>query len=226
MTRIHDMGGRFGYGAVVPDPDGTAFEESWHARALALTLAAGALGSWNIDMSRHARERLHPREYARFSYFEKWLAALANLLVETGALEVSDLLPRASDQTAQALSSHALKAEDADALLGRGSPTTRDCQGSARFSVGDSVRARRLAENRLVPGGHTRLPAYAAGASGRVLRHHGFHVFPDSNAHGLGEAPQPLYAVAFPAAELWVNPEHPHDEVVLDLWESYLEPVQ
>ena len=218
MTRVHDMGGRFGYGAVLPEPDGTVFEESWHARALALTLAAGALGCWNIDMSRHARERLHPREYARFSYFDKWLAALTNLLVETGVLEESDLVSRAGRQTPNPLSSRALRADNVNVLLGRGSPATRDCQGS--------VRARRPAENRLVPGGHTRLPAYAAGACGRVLRQHGFHVFPDSNAHGLGEAPQPLYAVAFPAAELWVNPEHPRDEVILDLWESYLEPMQ
>lgn len=225
MTRVHDMGGRFGYGAVLPEPDGTVFGESWHARALALTLAAGALGCWNIDMSRHARERLHPQEYARFSYFEKWLAALTNLLVETDALEESDLLSCADQQAPQPLSSRALRADNVNHLLSRGSPTTRDCQGLARFSVGDPVRAHRLAENRLVPGGHTRLPAYAAGACGRVLRHHGFHVFPDSNAHGLGEAPQPLYSVAFPAAELWVNPEHPRDEVVLDLWESYLEPM-
>ncbi len=226
MTRVHDMGGRFGYGAVLPEPDGIVLEESWHARALALTLAAGALGRWNIDMSRHARERLHPREYARFSYFEKWLAALANLLVETGVLDNSDLLSCAGQQTPRPLSACALRSKNVDVLFGHGSPTTRDCPGLARFSAGDSVRARRLAENRLVSGGHTRLPAYAAGACGRVLRHHGCHVFPDSNAHGLGEAPQPLYAVAFPATELWVNPEHPRDEVVLDLWESYLEPVQ
>ncbi|MYF89615.1 MAG: nitrile hydratase subunit beta [Boseongicola sp. SB0676_bin_33] len=226
MTRIHDMGGRFGYGAVTPEPERPALEEPWHARALALTLAAGALGCWNIDRSRHARERLHPREYARFSYFEKWIAALTNLLVETEVLKEGDLLQGAGDQAPQPLSSRALRADDVNALLRRGSPTSRDRQGLARFSVGDSVRARRLAENRLVPGGHTRQPAYAAGACGRVLRLHGFHVFPDSNAHGLVEAPQPLYAVAFPAAELWANPEHPRDEVVLDLWESYLEPAR
>ena len=52
----------------------------------------------------------------------------------------------------------------------------------------------------------------------------GSHVLPDSNAHGLGEAPEPLYAVVFPASELWAHPEHPRDEVVLDLWQSYLEP--
>ena len=224
MTRIHDMGGRFGYGPVIPETEEKVLEESWQERSLALTLAAGVLGLWNIDMSRHAREGLHPREYVRFSYFEKWLAALANLLVETGALESGDLLPHEGDQTTQPLSPRALRAVSVSDLLRRGSPYSRDSQEAPRYSVGDLVCTRRLAENRLVPGGHTRLPSYAAGACGRVLRHHGAHVFPDSNAHGLGEAPEPLYAVAFPAAELWANPEHPRDEVVMDLWESYLEP--
>lgn len=81
---------------------------------------------------------------------------------------------------------------------------------------------RKRAENMQIPGGHTRLPAYAAGVRGRVVRVHGTHVFPDSNAHGLGEAPEPLYAVAVPSSELWAHPEHPGDEVVLDLWQSYL----
>lgn len=68
------------------------------------------------------------------------------------------------------------------------------------------------------------MPAYAAGAHGRILRLHGTHVLPDSAAHGLGEAPEALYAVVFPVSELWAHPEHPDDEVVLDLWESYLRP--
>jgi nitrile hydratase len=40
----------------------------------------------------------------------------------------------------------------------------------------------------------------------------------------LGEAPEPLYSVGFHARDLWDNAEHPEDEVVLDLWQSYLEP--
>ena len=56
-----------------------------------MTLAAGALGQWNIDMSRHARERLSPQDYARFSYYEKWISALADLLVETGVLSLDEL---------------------------------------------------------------------------------------------------------------------------------------
>ena len=79
MSRVHDMGGRFGDGAVAPGED-AVFAAPWHGRALALTLAAGALGHWTIDASRHARESLSPRDYARFSYYEKWLAALADML--------------------------------------------------------------------------------------------------------------------------------------------------
>ena len=95
MTRVHDMGGRFGDGAVVPeDETGPVFHEDWHARALAMTVAAGFLGQWNLDMSRHAREGLAPTDYARFSYYEKWMAGLADLLVATGVLTEDDLAGR------------------------------------------------------------------------------------------------------------------------------------
>ena len=86
MSRVHDMGGRFGDGPVCPEPEQPVFHADWHKRALALTLAAGALGQWNLDVSRHARERLAPQDYARFTYYEKWLAALADLLVDTGVV--------------------------------------------------------------------------------------------------------------------------------------------
>ena len=49
------------------------------------------------------------------------------------------------------------------------------------------------------PPGHTRLPRYARGKLGRIEAVQGFHVFPDSNAHGRGEAPQWLYTVVFDA---------------------------
>lgn len=234
MSRIHDMGGRFGAGSVVPEPQGPEpqgpepqgilqLAQDWQARTLAVTLAAGALGQWNLDMSRHSRERLSPKDYMRFSYFEKWLAALANLLVETGVLTRDDLRGAGSDAP-HPLAGRALKATDVAAALARGGPADRPCPAAPAYALGQAVRTRRPADNRLVDGGHTRLPAYAAGALGRILRQHGCHVLPDSNAHGLGEAPEPLYAVAFPAGELWAAPEHSGDEVILDLWQSYLEP--
>ncbi len=224
MTRVHDMGGRFGDGAVVPEPDGTPqFGAAWHGRALAVTLAAGALGQWSIDTSRHARECLSPKDYARFSYYEKWLAGLADLLVAKGMI-TQDELRAGHGNAASPLAARKLLAQNVAAVLAKGGPATRDSAVAPMFKVGDTVHCRRPARNVMVPGGHTRMPAYAEGATGRILRYHGTHILPDSNAHGLGEAAEPLYAVAFEAADLWGTPEGAEDDVVLDLWQSYLGP--
>ena len=222
MTRVHDMGGRFGDGAVVPEGEDVVFHADWHRRALALTLATGTLGKWNIDVSRHARECLAPTDYMRFSYYEKWIAGVADMLVARGVVSREELSGEAAP-TPSPLAEKALKPPQVAGVLARGGPADRPSDIAPLFAPGDRVVTRKQPENTIVPGGHTRLPAYAAGASGRVLRLHGTHVLPDSNAHDLGEAPEPLYAVAFPASELWAHPEHPRDEVVLDLWQSYLE---
>ena len=222
MTRVHDMGGRFGDGAVVPEGEDVVFHADWHRRALALTLATGTLGKWNIDVSRHARECLTPTDYMRFSYYEKWIAGVSDMLVARAVVSREELSGKAAP-TPSPLAEKALKAPQVAGVLARGGPADRPSDVTPLFAPGDRVVTRKQPENSIVPGGHTRLPAYAAGASGRVLRLHGTHVLPDSNAHDLGEAPEPLYAVAFPASELWAHPEHPRDEVVLDLWQSYLE---
>lgn len=222
MTRPHDMGGRYGDGPVVPEPEQPIFEAEWHKRALAITLAAGTLGKWNLDVSRHAREGLPPKDYARFSYYEKWIAALTDLLVECNLVSRADLTKALPDQSPMAETT--LRADAVAAVLAKGGPATRPSEVAQLFQPGDAVRTRRIAANVLVDGGHTRLPQYAAGATGRIVRYHGTHVLPDSSAHRLGDAAEPLYAVAFPASELWSHPEHPRDEVILDLWQSYLEP--
>ncbi len=226
MTRLHDMGGRFGDGPVTVDSeDAPVFKKDWHARALAVTLAAGALGQWNLDSSRHARERLSPRDYMRFSYYEKWIAALADLLVEKGIVTRDELRAgQASGPAPDALRARRLDAAAVAPTLRRGGPTDR-AGPAPRFAPGERVRLRR-ARHAHIPGGHTRLPGYAGGQVATVLHSHGAHVFPDSNAHGLGEAPQPLYTVALRAADLWLAPEHPDDEVTFDAFEPYLEPLK
>ena len=71
-----DLGGQAGHGRVVPEPEDLRFHEDWERSALALVLAMGATGSWNLDTSRAARETLP--DYARLSYYQIWLAALAS----------------------------------------------------------------------------------------------------------------------------------------------------
>lgn len=223
MTRVHDMGGRFGDGAVIPEAEGDVFHEDWHARSLALTLAGGSHGKWNIDVSRHARECLAPMDYTRFSYYEKWMSGLADLLVAHDVVSRDELSGDAA-ASPSGLADRKLTQDAVAGVLAKGGPSSRPSDVAPAFAVGDGVVTRRIAENVLVAGGHTRLPAYAAGARGRVVILHGAHVLPDSSAHGLGDAAEPLYAVAFAASELWTHPEHPDDEVVLDLWQSYLGP--
>lgn len=225
MSRIHDMGGRYGTGPVDPgQPDDAPFTAEWQIRAHAVTTLSMPLGKWNIDMRRHARERLAPKDYSRFSYYEKWIAAVTDMLVAGQVLSNADLTGKDDTATDAAIKARKTTPEQVQAAAGKRFPYTRETDAKARYAPGDAVVTLSRAGNRLIDGGHTRLPAYAVGARGRVLLSHGAHVFPDSNAHGLGEAPQPLYTVVFPASELWTHPEHPEDEVTLDLWESYLEP--
>lgn len=223
MSRVHDMGGRFGDGPVVPEAEDVKFHADWHPRALALTLAAGTLGKWSIDVSRHARESLPPKDYAAYSYYEKWIGGLAALLVMRGVVTPEELAGAEPVPVSEDLVAKCLKPEAVADVLARGGPADR-AGAEPVFSIGDKVVTTKRAGNRLVPGGHTRLPRYAEGATGRIVLSHGCHVLPDANAHDLGERPEPLYTVAFPAAELWPHPEHPRDEVCLDLWESYLAP--
>jgi nitrile hydratase len=223
MSRVHDMGGRFGDGPVVPEAEGApVFAAEWHGRALAVTLACGSLGQWNIDTSRHARECLSPKDYTRFSYYEKWISALADLLVEKGVLTLEDLAGDGAAAGAHPLADRRLCADQVQPVLASGGPADRLGGPAPLFQVGQKVRTRRPGGNAMVEGGHTRLPTYAMGAVGVIERLHGTHVLPDSAAHGLGEAPEPLYAVRFAASELWAQAEHPRDVVVLDLWQSYL----
>jgi hypothetical protein len=93
-----------------------------------------------------------------------------------------------------------------------------DASAKARFQVGHNVRARNIN-----PLGHTRLPRYARGKAGTIVRHCGIFVFPDTNAHFLGEQPQHLYSVRFAARELWGEDASPRDSVYIDMWDSYLE---
>ena len=124
MSRVHDMGGRFGDGPVVPEPEDEIFHEDWHARALAVTLAVGFLGQWNIDVSRHSRERLAPTDYARFSYYEKWISALANMLVERGIITREEL--EGQDATPSDLAERKRVAAEVSEVLSSGGPADRD----------------------------------------------------------------------------------------------------
>lgn len=208
-----------GFGPVVPEPDESVFHAAWEKRAFALTLAAGFLGRWNIDMARSARESLPPARYLAASYYEIWALALERLLVDRGMVGADEIVAGRSLREPLA-GVNAVAANAVAAVLARGGPTERPPPAPARLTVGARVRARNIH-----PAGHVRLPRYVRGKLGEVVAVHGAHVFPDTHARGEGEQPQWLYTVAFDGAELW-GPDTTAGSVRVDCWESYLEPVE
>ncbi|HYR83795.1 MAG TPA: nitrile hydratase subunit beta [Terriglobia bacterium] len=219
MNGVHDMGGMQDMGPIEYEKNEPVFHARWEARAYALNRAMGAWRKWNIDASRHARELLPPADYLRMSYYESWIARLVELIVKHGLVtraEIESGKPAAESTRMTPPLTADMVAEN----IRQGSPATRNVTAPALFEAGQKVRARNVH-----PAGHTRLPRYARGRTGTVVRDHGVFVFPDTNAHFLGERPQHLYSVRFGARELWGAQARPRDAVYLDLWEDYLERV-
>jgi nitrile hydratase subunit beta len=217
MNGIHDMGGVHGFGTVVVEADEPVFHANWERRAFALTLAMAALGRWNIDMSRSAREQRSAADYLSRSYYELWLDGLERLVIATDLAAPEEIAAGRMMRAAAPL--QAIKADDVAGLLSRGGPTQRPPGRPALFGPGDRARARNIH-----PATHTRLPRYVRGHVGVIECVHGCHVFPDSRAAGGGEDPQWLYAICFDGRELWGADSDPQLKISVDAFESYLEP--
>lgn len=223
MNGVHDMGGLQCFGPVMAQTDEPVFHAQWEKRALALTLAMGATGQWNIDLSRSARESLPAPLYLGASYYEIWIRALEVLLLERGLVQAGELrsgtLQTAGTQLAQVLHSNEVAAS-----LSKGSPTSRPATSAARFQPGDRVRARNIHPYR-----HTRLPRYVRGHVGTIELVHGSHVFADTHTARptppFDDTAHWLYTVVFEGRTLWGEQADGATRVSVDAWEPYLEPV-
>lgn len=91
MSRIHDVGGMEGFGAVDATDDAEAFHADWEARVFALNITLLRRGVYELDEFRDAIERLDPATYLQSSYYERWFAAIGRLLVEKGVVPEEDL---------------------------------------------------------------------------------------------------------------------------------------
>ncbi|MFT7311382.1 MAG: nitrile hydratase beta subunit [Paracoccaceae bacterium] len=218
MNGPHDLGGRAGFGPVIVEIDEPVFHAEWEKRALGLTLCAGVLGYWPLDAGRFARESLAPAVYYSSSYYEIWFRALEALLIRHGEVTAQEV---AVGQMLQPglRADRCMSADKVFDVLSKGGPVNRTATGTPRFKVGDAVRT-----TATLASGHTRLPGYARDKAGIVTAMHGAHVFPDSNAHGLGEAPHWLYTVEFDGETLWGARAEPATTMRIDAWEAYLVP--
>ena len=92
MRRPHDMGG-------LPAGDietGDHPMEPWQkvTRAMRQVLGDEARRLVRVDELRRAIEDLPPAEYDTLPYFDRWIRAIANILVEKGVLTQDELAAR------------------------------------------------------------------------------------------------------------------------------------
>ena len=217
MNGVHDMGGMQNMGPIECERDEPVFHAAWEGRVHALTSSLRALRRWNLDTDRYALELLPPVDYLRMSYYERWLARLEDHSVKFGLITKEEL-DTGKVEPASSKAQPALTAAMASQFLTRGIPSSADPTIQPAFKVGQHVRARNLN-----PSGHTRMPRYARGKAGIIVRDHGVYSFPDTNAHFLGEKRQHVYSVRFAAPELWGDQASNRDFVYIDLWDDYLE---
>jgi nitrile hydratase subunit beta len=224
MDGVHDMGGMHGFGPIPYEKNEPVFHEPWEGRVYAMGAASLEPISPSLDASRHALENLPPAVYLGLSYYERWLYRMQLRLIELGRItedELEDRMAYYREHPDAPVPQHSDPAvvERAQTRYTRLRERLARPDGEQpHFKVGDAVHTRNIH-----PLGHTRLPRYARGKNGVIVRVYGSHDFPDTNAHGLGTQPNGLYNVRFEAAELWGPDAEGRGAVHLDLWERYLE---
>jgi nitrile hydratase len=216
MDGVHDLGGRQGYGPIdvgeAPEP----FHEPWEARVLGIVRGFTRPVPFSIDWFRHVRECIDPVDYLTRPYYDQWLQTYAAMMLDAGIVTLEELVTGTS---ARRIPGMPPPMPPEQVTTAKKAVARFDRESSARpaFVPGDAVRTTASS-----PRGHTRLPQYARGRTGRIEAFHGCHILPDTNMAGDGPA-RPLYTVSFLAAELWPEADGRGDRVYLDLWEDYLE---
>ncbi len=91
--RWHDMGGDDA-GAIVPQDHDFAL---WEKRVDALQVIASTRGLFTVDGLRRALEDMGPDAFEKMSYYERWVAAVNQNLIEAGTYTLEELGTKMSE---------------------------------------------------------------------------------------------------------------------------------
>jgi nitrile hydratase subunit beta len=208
MDAIHDLGGKQGFGTVEIEPDEPVFHEPWERSVFVAVLGVLRGGIGNNSQFRHAMERMDPVHYLAGGYYERWMTGIATLLAERGVVSQADLEARAGGPFPLAPTPEVKDVPDA-----------QPDADAARFAPGDRVR---VVFDR--PSWHTRCPEYVRGRAGEVVAVRGTTANPAIEVHRNERTAEQTYSVRFEGSELWGSDAEPGTSIVVDLFQSYLEP--
>lgn len=214
VAAVHDVGPKVRYtahdvGGVPELLDAPLPEEKpmqpWELECHALFAILSKDGILKTDMLRRAVESLPLHAHEEWGYYERWSAAMANLLREEGHLQPGQLEAE-------------LVADDDGATE----------ESPPRFAPGDAVLVRREELRRTAwRAPHLRTPGYIFGCHGLIERHCGAFADPSLLAFGVRPVGQQhLYRVRFRQSDLWPEQLDELDDTVdVEIYESWLEPV-
>ena len=212
MDGPQDLGGKESYGPI--EVDSPEYRADWERRQWALSKLVSTPGVI-IDWFRHGLETMPPAVYLSVPYFQKWNANAMALGIDAGQYTLKECVTGKAD--VQGATPPVLSVDDCEALQrSLNVDFAQPIDAAPLFQIGDQV----ITDARPSPG-HSRLPAYARGAIGRVIAHHGSHLFADAGAAG-SHVSEHLYTIEFRTGDLWSDAQAPEDVVCLDLWEPYL----
>jgi nitrile hydratase beta subunit len=213
------MGGMQGFGRVGPLTQDGPFAAPWEGTAFVIGALAARIAGTNLHAFRHAIERVPPQEYL-VGYWNRWTMGAQLMMEDSGILTDEQVRARAARLRGEDVPEPPAPQEHKPQMASGGAGNLRPVSTPPAFAVGDRVRAADIH-----PPGHTRLPRYVRGRTGRVTALRPSAVFPDTAAHFLGENPQHCYGVEFDSRELWGPGAEPF-RLSIDLFEPYLEPVR
>ncbi|WP_282095392.1 nitrile hydratase subunit beta [Epibacterium ulvae] len=222
MDGIHDLGGMHGFGPIPIESQDYRFKHGWQRRAFGIVQAVAGNTPYVADQHRYKIEQLSATDYLTLDYFEKWITATSALLKDARLVNDQELATGQKEFDVDLVNHPAVSTDDLLDAMKIGAdyefPTNSQPQS---FAIGTRVRARSDS-----PQGHTRVPRYVRGKFGTVLATESVFQHADSVAAGQGRNPQHCYLVSFSAAELWGSSvEQAEDNILLNLAESYLEPM-
>lgn len=183
---------------------------------------------WTWGHLRMGAEGMHPFDYFRLRYYEKWLGGISGFFVEEGYITQEELDARtakflADEEAAFPSSTEGNPEIDTQVVkyLTEGDSPLRPSPSQPKFKVGDKVRVKSV-----VSGEHTRLPGHIRGRVAEVAKvYEGSYTYFFPTSDGLG-TPMPVYSLAFQTSDIWEESLiDPNSVYYNDIFEVYLEAI-